>query len=77
METSLPGCVKKYFWGDDLSKLNWKDHRHYIMETLLEKGDTEALSWLFERVEKKEVKKKLPDFKLSPKSKNFWEIYLK
>lgn len=74
--TNLNPQIKKYFWGDDLEQLNWEDHRQYIIQTLLEKGDRESISWLMTRASSKELLQTLPHIKLSPKSKNFWEIYL-
>lgn len=72
----LPQNLKKYFWGDDFSQLNTKDHKNYILKTLLEIGDQDAINWLFANFSKKELKQALPDLKLSPKSKNYWEICL-
>ncbi len=76
MKNSLPKYIQKYFWGDDLSQLNWDNHQNYIIKTLLEKGDKKAISWLFKKTNKKNLKKQLPKFKLDPKSRNFWQIYL-
>lgn len=76
MTVTIPHQAKKYFWGDDLDQLNWEDHQQYIVQTLLEKGDFEELSWLFKQISKKEVYEMLPELKLSKKSRNFWEVYL-
>lgn len=76
MKLSLPKYVARYFWGDDLSQLNWEDHQDYISQTILNKGDLEAINWLFKKVEKKQLKEKLSTFQLDPKSKNFWKLYL-
>ncbi len=74
--TNLSPQIKKYFWGDDLEQLSWENHRQYIIQTLLEKGDRESISWLMTKASSKELLKTLPQIKLSPKSKNFWKIYL-
>ncbi len=76
MKNSLPKYVQKYFWGDDLSKLNWENNQQYISKTLLEKGDQKAVSWLLKKADKQELKKQLPKLNLEPKSDNFWRIYL-
>lgn len=76
MSGTIPAQVKKYFWGDDLAQLNWQDHQQYITQTLLERGGKQSISWLFDQVSRKDVQKMLPSLKLSPKSRNFWEIYL-
>lgn len=77
MTSNLPGYVQKYFWGDDLSQLNWPEHKEYITATLLEKGDVKAVKWLFKKQNKIELKEKLDNYDLSPKSKNFWNKYFK
>lgn len=72
----IPVQVKKYFWGDDLSELNWRDHGRYITQTLLDKGDAKSISWLFKKIDRNHVLKILPLLKLSSKTRNFWQIYL-
>lgn len=76
MPQDIPPQVSKYFWGDDLSQLNWNDHQEYIVQTLLEKADKEAIGWLFNQTTPKKIQEMLPHLKMSPKSRNFWEIYL-
>ena len=76
MAVVLPPYVTKYFWGDDLSQLNWADHSKYITQTLLEKGDTPSIKWLFDLSKREQIKQLLPNLKLSPRSQNFWQIYL-
>ena len=76
MKSSLPTFLKKFFWGDNLSELNWPQHQKYITTTLLEKGDEKAISWLLDKVNKNDLKTQLNSLKLSPKSNNFWQIYL-
>ena len=76
MKVVLPTQVTAYFWGDNLEQLNWSDHRKYIIQTLLEKGDQTALKWLFKQVKKSELKQLLTTLKLNPKSSNYWQIYL-
>ncbi len=75
-EIQLAPELLKYFWGDDLQQLSWKRNSTYITQTLLEKGDTDAVHWLFSKVERKKVLSLLPDLRLSPKSANFWLLYL-
>lgn len=73
---SLPGFVSQYFWGDDLTKLTLQDNQKYIIQTLLETGNSDAIHWLFSNVEKEKIKAELPNLKLSGKSANFWNMYL-
>ena len=74
--TNLPAAAQKYFWGDDLRELNWGNHQNHIIQTLLEKGDLESVHWLLQQIDKQQLFKKLPSYKLSKKSANFWRIYL-
>jgi hypothetical protein len=76
MKNNLPPQVKKYFWGDDLEQLSWDSHKQYIIQTLLEKGDEQSISWLLQKIELSQIKHMLPQLKLEPKSQNFWQIYL-
>ncbi len=76
MKIILSPQVKKFFWGDDLTQLNWATHKKYIVQTLLEKGDQDSIQWLFEQANQTEVKEILPTLTLSPKSNNFWKLYL-
>ncbi len=76
MSYALPDQINKYFWGDDLTELEWPKHKKYIIQTLLDKGNTDALQWLFSRTNREEVKRLLPSLRLSSKSDNFWRIYL-
>lgn len=39
-------------------------------------GDRQAVSRLFSQFSQKEIKQTLPYLKLTPKSKNFWNLYL-
>lgn len=72
----LPQDVLKYFWGDSLDELSWENNREHITKTLLEKGDTAALAWLFERTDKNYLKEIVKKNNLDKKSENFWNIYL-
>lgn len=74
MKNALPPQAKKYFWGDDLDQLNWDDHKQYIAQTLLNKGDTKSISWLLQTAGSEQIKNMLPQLKLEPKSKNFWVV---
>jgi hypothetical protein len=76
MKINLPTSLKKYFWGDNLNDLKWPDHKKYIIQTLLEKGNGRAIRWLFNLTSKSQIIQLLPEFRLSKKSLNFWETYL-
>jgi hypothetical protein len=76
MKTQFPTQLHSYFWGDNLAELDWYKHKKYIIQTLLDKGNSDALKWLFKNTSREELKNLLPQLKLQPKSSNFWEIYL-
>ena len=76
LDHSIPPYVAQYFWGDNLAQLNLENNQKYIIETLLEKGDSKSLHWLFSNLDKQTIVDYLPTLKLSKKSGNFWNIYL-
>ncbi len=43
----FPRSVGRYFWGDNLHEISLEKQAKYITQTLLEKGDTDAVRWLF------------------------------
>lgn len=77
MNTSIPKSIVKFFWGDNLEELSWQKNQKYIIQVLLEKGDIESIKWLFSKIDKNNILNILEDIKLTKKSKNFWQIYLK
>lgn len=74
--SEMPTYVTKYFWGDDLTQLSWEKNSKYMTETILNRGNTEAIYWLLNRVKKSKLSNDLQNLKLNPKSANFWRIYL-
>lgn len=75
-DKSLPTGILRYFWGDDLKQLNINTNQKYIIQTLLEMGNSDALRWLFATIDKQKIRNYLPTLKLSEKSAHFWNIYL-
>lgn len=76
MDPFLPKFIYKYFWGDDFNQLHWKNHQKYIIQTILEKGDRRAASWLLAAAGKTTIKQQLDSLSLSPRSARFWKLYL-
>jgi len=76
MPATLPKFLHQYFWGDQLNQLNWQDHQRYITQTILEKGDRQAAAWLLKTAGNQSIKKQLSSLSLTPKSANFWRLYL-
>lgn len=75
-EQAIPPYITKYFWGDDLNDLNLHKNKKYIIQTILDKGDLEALRWLFLTIGHNHIKEALPTLRLSKRSDHFWKIYL-
>ncbi|OGH11770.1 MAG: hypothetical protein A2857_04740 [Candidatus Levybacteria bacterium RIFCSPHIGHO2_01_FULL_36_15] len=73
---SLPSDIARYFWGDDLKQIDVNNNQKYIVQTLLEMGNSDAIRWLFSKIDRQTIKSFLPTLKLSKKSANFWNIYL-
>lgn len=76
MALTLPKFLRQYFWGDRLSQLSWQKHRKYITKTVLEKGDRQAASWLLKTAGRQTLRRQLGSLALTPKSANFWRLYL-
>lgn len=72
---SLPSFLNKYFWGDNLDKINLKDHKKYIAKTILSIGDIHAFKWLKDNFDKSFIKGLLSSRRIDRKSKNFWKLY--
>lgn len=72
----IPSNLTEYFWGDNLNELDVNNNQKYIVQTLLDRGNTDALRWLFSTIDKQTIKGLLPTLKLSKKSAHFWHIYL-
>lgn len=70
-------AIKPYFWDTDVSALDTKKHRRYIIERILELGDEQAFAWLYERFSRRELISAVEESRrLSPKSANFWRLVL-
>lgn len=74
--TAFPDFISRYFWGDNVSDLSLEKNENYILQTILDKGDQRAVSWLLAKFEKGKIKDKLSQLKLSPQSAKFWNLYL-
>lgn len=73
---SLPSFLKKYFWEVDFKILDTKKHRTYIIERILEYGDTDAVRWLLTAYPAKIIIGVLKNSRsLSKKSAHFWALF--
>jgi len=73
----LQETLKPFFWETDLEKMDMKLHKTYIIERILELGDTSAVQWLLSAYALSEIKETLKKSRnISPKSRNYWDIVL-
>lgn len=73
----LPDNLKKYFWDVDVTSLDVSKKPLFVIQRLLDKGDSESASWVlrnFDREKIKEAFTTLRDF--SPKVGYFWKLFL-
>lgn len=77
MPTSLPAKFHTFFWDIDAKSLNPSEKNLFVIQRLLDKGDTESVSWILQNYDRETIKKaftSLRDF--SPKIGRFWQLYL-
>ena len=72
----LAQYVRKYFWDIDTVKAAPKSYPEYYIRRILELGDEKSFSWLKTVYGKKKIKAVMKKSRLSPKSKNYWEMML-
>jgi hypothetical protein len=72
----LPAFLKKFFWDVSFADLDARTDAYFILERLLEYGDTRAIGWVMQQYsddERLEVIKTSP--RLSAKTGHFWRCY--
>ncbi|NOS67518.1 MAG: hypothetical protein HOO67_04110 [Candidatus Peribacteraceae bacterium] len=73
----IPSAIHRYFWDADLRVLDSQEHKQYIADRLLDKGDVEAARWLVKTYPREHLIHRVrASRQLSPKSRNFWMLYL-
>lgn len=72
----IPERFAGLFWDVDFRTLNTKQHARYIIERALELGGLDAIEWL-QRIYPTNLIIEICGIirKISPKSRNFWEIW--
>jgi len=76
-KTTLPVHAKKYFWDIDVEALDLSKKSLFVIQRLLDKGDSESVSWVLHNYDKKTIRKTfatLRDF--SSKVGYFWKLFL-
>jgi len=67
------------FWDTNPKKIDTKKNARYIIERILEFGETNEVGWVLKYYPKSTIKKvmRLPRVQLSAKSKALWSLILK
>ena len=73
---TVPASLVHFFWGDDIRTIDTQKHKKYILTSLLEYGDRQAVAWCLKTYGRETIKKMLPLLRLSDKSSAFWQSYL-
>ena len=73
----IPKEIRRYFWDTDPAALHEDTHKTYIIERILDLGDTQAVRWLWRTYSKDDLREALAQSKrISPKSATFWNLIL-
>ena len=74
---NAPSPVKKYFWDTDFNALDLREHKHFILERILELGGDAAVKWMRENFTRDDMLDALEKSRrISPKSRNYWNFIL-
>jgi hypothetical protein len=70
----IPNHLTKYFWEYNISDLEINNYKQLIIERLLEKGNWDAVKWLFESYQADDIYNIVNhSSNLSIKTLNFWK----
>ena len=76
-KTILPEFLRPYFWDVDFENLDIEQRRYFILERVLDKGNTQAIKWALTTFSKDEIREILLTSRdLSRKTANFWSEML-
>ena len=69
--------LRPFFWDTEIEKIDIEKNRDYVIERILEVGDSAAVKWLFVTYPQADIKRVLVQSRtLSKKSRNFWDLIL-
>lgn len=73
---NIPDFVTKYLWDVPATKVSIKSHPEFVIERVLEYGDSKALDWLNNAFEKNVIIGVIKKSRrISPKTGNFYGLY--
>ncbi|MDP1689205.1 MAG: hypothetical protein Q8L47_03685 [bacterium] len=73
----LPKKLYPYFWEVDISKLDIKRKKIYVLTRLLEYGRPEAIRWAWKYFSKRDFCNALKSREVSSQTRNFWTSLIK
>jgi len=77
VQSPLPGFLKPYFWETDLSEVQERRHRTYIIERVVEYGDDRAIRWLRQTYTPAQIARVVRTSRaISPNTANLWALTL-
>lgn len=77
MPLSLPSNFYSYFWDVDPKSLDLSKKPLFVIQRLLDKGDTEGVSWVLGNFDKETIRKAFTTFRdFNPKVGYFWKLFL-
>jgi len=70
---------RSLFWDVDPETIDEEKHARYIIERILDLGDTKEVSWMFKRYPRERIATvlDLPRSQVGPKSRALWDLMLK
>jgi hypothetical protein len=72
----VPQKLQRFFWDTKCIDLDVQKNAPYVIERLLEVGDSDAVVWLLQLYPDSLITRVLKQTRsLSPRSANFWAIY--
>ena len=75
---TLPEFLKKYFWDCDFENISLREYPFFIIERILNFGNSDAIRWLMSNVDEESIRKIVKSSRnLNKKTKNYWEIMFK
>lgn len=78
MKKQIPQQFKVLFWDCKFNQVDIDRHKQFIIERLLEKGNMDAVKWVFNNFRKQAIFNIVQTSQnISSKTKNFWDIVLK
>jgi len=74
---NLPENLRKYFWDCNFEDLRTDQYAFFISERILNFGNMDSLTWLFDQIDKKFLIDVINTSRnLNKKTKNYWKTIL-